>query len=323
MKPAIEVAGIGRSFGRGGTEVTVLRDVTFTVAPGEIVALLGGNGAGKTTLLRILSTVLTPDRGTARIQGFEVVSQARQARGALGVSFGGDRGLYGRLNARDNLRYFGTLRELGGRGLTARIAEVLEQVHLTEVADRRVETYSKGMRQRLHLAIGLLGRPSVLMLDEPTVGLDPYEAQSLRDTVLALRGEGVAVLLTSHYLLDVERLAQRVVLLREGTVQHESELGEFISLADHVATILVRGEGPLPDLSASPLVDIRVRHEVDNWEAALRLREWDADVFTEIGRLFGGLTVREVRVEDMRLEEAFARLAGGSAAEAPVIGRSA
>lgn len=323
MRPAIEVNGIGRSFGRAGAEVTVLRDVTFTVAPGEIVALLGGNGAGKTTLLRILSTVLTPDRGAARIQGFDVVAQARQARGALGVSFGGDRGLYGRLSARENLRYFGTLCELGGRTLTARIAEVLEQVHLTEVAGRRVETYSKGMRQRLHLAIGLLGRPSVLMLDEPTVGLDPYEAQSLRDTVLALRDEGVAVLLTSHYLLDVERLAQRVVLLREGTVQHESELGEFVSLAEHVATIVVRGEGPLPDLSASRLVDTAVRREADGWEVALRLPEWDADVFTEIGRLFGGVTVREVRVDDMRLEEAFARLTGGTPVGARTSGRPA
>lgn len=316
MTPAIEVRGIGRSFGRSGSEVTVLRDVAFEVAPGEIVALLGGNGAGKTTLLKILSTVLVPDRGTARIQGFDVVTQARRARGALGVSFGGDRGLYGRLSARDNLRYFGMLRELGGRGLRERIAEVLEQVHLTDVAGRRVETYSKGMRQRLHLAIGLLGRPSVLMLDEPTVGLDAFEAQSLRDTVLALRDEGVAVLLTSHYLLDVERLAQRVVLLRDGVVQHQSELQEFTRLAGYVATIVVRGEGPLPDLTGPHLPEVLVRQEGSSWEVGLRPRAWDAGVFTEIGRLLGDVTVREVRVEDTRLEEAFTSLSGRTAAPA-------
>ncbi|WP_246214007.1 ABC transporter ATP-binding protein [Kitasatospora viridis] len=316
--PAIEVAGIGRVFGRQAQEVTALREVTFEVAQGEIVALLGGNGAGKTTLLKILSTVLTPSWGTARVQGFDAVEQPRRVREALGVVFGGDRGLYGRLSARDNLRYFGMLGELGRAQLRRRIPEVLAQVHLEQAADRRVETFSKGMRQRLHLAIGLLTRPSVLLLDEPTVGLDPVEAQSLRETVLALRDEGVAILLTSHYLLDVERLAQRVVLLHEGVVKQQCSLAEFTRQVGHVATVTVRGTGVLPDLAARPPQDLStlaVRQEGDSWEIDVWPKEWSADVFTELGRLFGGVAVRDVRVQDMRLEEAFASQSGPGRAE--------
>ena len=316
MTAAIEVMGVGRSFGRAGAEVAVLRDVTFSVAPGEIVALLGGNGAGKTTLLKILSTVLTPNRGTARVCGHDVVGRPRQVREMLGVSFGGDRGLYGRLSARDNLRYFGMLHDIPRRRLRRRIAEVLDQVHLAEVADRRVETFSKGMRQRLHLALGLLSEPPVLLLDEPTVGLDPFEAQSLRGAVLGLRDQGVAVLLTSHYLLDVERLAQRVVLLHEGAVKRDCRLSEFTEQAGHVATVLVRGTGPLPDLTARPPRNLpypSVRSQGDGWEVEIWPQEWNATVFTELGVLFGGVQVAEVRVEDMRLEEAFASLSGKGA----------
>lgn len=313
---AIVVDGVSRTFGRGATRVIALAEASFSVAPGEVVALLGSNGAGKTTLIKVLSTLLLPTTGRAELCGHDVVGDVHAARAVTSVVFGGDRGLYARLSGRDNIRFFGMLAGVSRRELRGRVPTALEQVNLTAAADRPVETYSKGMRQRLHLAIGLLSRPAILLLDEPTIGLDPLEAERLRGAVTELRDHGVAILLTSHYLLDVERLADRVLLLGDGRIRRDLTLAEFVRQAGHAAEVVVRGGGEPPALDgAHPawVVGCSVTKENDGWTVTLRLRAWSAEVFRELGALFANVGVHDVQVREERLEDAFRRLAGQSA----------
>jgi len=307
-RPAIEVVGVGRTYGSGAKLLTALDDVSFTVGEGEIVALLGANGAGKTTLVKILSTLLLPTAGRVSVFGADAVDRVKQVRRQVGVVFGGDRGLYTRLSGRENLRFFGMLAGVSRAELRSRAPAMLDRVGLVDAADRRVETYSRGMRQRLHIAIGLLPRPRVLLLDEPTIGLDPAEAQRLRGTVSQLRRDGVSVLLTSHYLLDVERLADRVVMLRAGEVAADLPLDDFASFAGYAATVTVTIRHPLPELE--PLlpagVDVVARAEtVEGTTLELRLPSWGGGMFGQLGSLLDRADVTDVQVRAARLEEAF------------------
>ena len=311
MDRAIEVQGVSRTFKAAGRTVRALNDVTFSVDEGEIVGLLGANGAGKTTLTKILSTLLLPTSGTARVLGVDVVLNPRKVRSSLSAVLGGERGLYGQLTARENLRFFGMIDGLTHRTLRARVDLALEQVGLAEASDRKVSSFSRGMRQRLHIAIGMISRPRVLLLDEPTVGLDPAEARRLRDAIAGLREQGVCVLLTSHYLLDVEQLADRVVMLERGCVTHEMTVGQFTASVGYAAEIMIRGAGAAPDtagLHATGEVVANIDPAAEGWMVTLRLRSWSASVFFELGQLLNGVRVTEVEVNPARLEDAFMRL---------------
>lgn len=267
--PAIELDAVTRTFtSRHGSRretTTALDRVSAVVPEGQTVALLGQNGAGKTTMTKILSTLLHPTEGTARVLGHDVRTQARAARACSTTVFGGDRGLYTMLDATENLRYFGALNGVGPAELRRRIPRLLEEVGLGEAAHRRVETYSKGMRQRLHVAVGLLVRPRLLMLDEPTVGLDPLESEHVRRTVARMAAEGTTVLLTSHNLLDVERLADRVIMIAAGRFTHDLPLEEFRRLTGTEAVVtaaLADGaslEIPVAAWSLTALDDLRLR----------------------------------------------------------------
>ncbi len=222
---AVEVSGLERSyrsgtgvFRRRGTQIQALRGITFSIEQGELFGLLGPNGAGKTTTIKVLTTLLLPSMGTARVLGFDVAREPREVRRRIGYVFGGERGLYDRLSALENLRYFADLYRVPPRGQRARIDELLELVGLRGRERERVETYSRGMKQRLHIARGLLHDPPVLFLDEPTLGLDPVGARDLRRTVAGLQEAGKTILLTTHYMFEADELCRRIAVIADGRI---------------------------------------------------------------------------------------------------------
>jgi ABC-2 type transport system ATP-binding protein len=217
--PAVETEGLRREYRRRRAEAVVaLDDVSIRVERGEVHGLLGPNGAGKSTLMKILSTVLLPTAGTARVLGHDLVAGYREVRPLIGIVFGGERGVYPRLTARQNLRYWAALYGLSTARGRERADELLTEFGLAERADHRVETYSVGMRQRLHLARGLIADPRVLLLDEPTNGLDPLAARRLRETIGELASQGRTILLATHDLAEAEALCDRVTMINHGRV---------------------------------------------------------------------------------------------------------
>ena len=201
------------------TKSTVAVDsISFDVERGELFGLLGPNGAGKTTTVRMLTTLLLPTGGTARILGLDVVQQTAEVRKHIGFAFSGSRGLYNRLTAVQNLKYFAELYSVDPQVTRKRIPELLELVGLGARGDDRVETFSSGMTQRLHLARALLHDPAVLFLDEPTVGIDPVGSRELRQTIKTLISLGKTILLTTHYMAEAEELCNRIAIIKKGRI---------------------------------------------------------------------------------------------------------
>ncbi|HSM38805.1 MAG TPA: ABC transporter ATP-binding protein, partial [Candidatus Limnocylindrales bacterium] len=224
-QPAIEADGLVRTYRthtgvirRRRLNVEAVRGVSFAVRPGELFGLLGPNGAGKTTTIKMLITLLLPTSGTARVMGHDVVKQTTEVRKRIGYVFGGDRGLYDRVSAMDNLRYFAELYGVDPGEQKRRIAALLELVGLTGREQEKVEGYSRGMRQRLHVARGLLHDPQVVFLDEPSIGLDPVGARELRQTIRTLVDAGKTVLLTTHYMFEADALCDRIAVINDGLI---------------------------------------------------------------------------------------------------------
>jgi ABC-2 type transport system ATP-binding protein len=199
-------------------ETRALDGLSFTIPQGIVFGLLGPNGSGKTTTIRILATLLTPTSGQARVLGYDVVKEAAKVRGRIGLILGGERGLYGRLTGEENLKYFAALNHLSREVANKRVKEILELVNLTQDSRRPVEQYSRGMRQRLHIARGLLTDPEVLFMDEPTIGLDPAGAQELRQLIPALVKRGKTILLTTHYMSEADELSHQIAIINRGKV---------------------------------------------------------------------------------------------------------
>jgi len=206
-------------FWRGKKKTIVaVDDVSFGVRKGELFGLLGPNGAGKTTTVKTLATILLPTSGNVSVMGFDVVKETQKVRERIGFTFGGARGLYGRLSAEDNLKYFAELYAIDSSVSPKRISELLELVGLADRRHDRVETFSSGMQQRLHLARALLHDPELIYLDEPTVGIDPVGARELRKTVKRLSQVGKTILLTTHYMAEAEELCDRIGIIDHGRI---------------------------------------------------------------------------------------------------------
>lgn len=231
LEQVLRISEVRRSF--NGAEV--LKGVSLTVAPGEIKALLGPNGAGKTTLSKIAGAMLLPDSGSVTVAGIDVVKSPKRARALLGLVTGGDYGFYNRATALDNLLFFADLQGVPSRERRSRAWEVLKLVQLTDSADKKVNEYSRGMKQRLHLARGLLHRPPLLILDEVTAGLDPDIARDVRELIREIANKGTAVLLTTHLLGEVQQLCDSVDLLTGGKISFSGRVSELFQAANLTA----------------------------------------------------------------------------------------
>lgn len=307
---AVEAQSLRREFkGRKrGDTVVALDDVDLAVDAGEIHGLLGPNGAGKTTLIKILATVLIPTSGHARVLGHDVVSETKEVRSLIGLVFGGDRGLYTRLTARQNLDYWAALYGISAQETPGRVNELLARVGLDARADDRVETYSRGMRQRLHLARGMVGDPEVLFLDEPTVGLDPVAAMAFRDLVRELRSQGKTIFLATHDMVEAESVCDRVTLIDGGRIlatESPRTLGRWISAYEWVEAAGV------PDQLVAQLASMDGVATADSQEDGWVRFQPDQDGVTQaILQALVAAGVSSVRTGYPSLEEVYLRTIG-------------
>jgi ABC-2 type transport system ATP-binding protein len=297
---------------RSTKEVLAVDGISFAVAPGELFGLLGPNGAGKTTTVKMLTTLLLPTSGSARVSEFDVVDQAQEVRKRIGFIFGGERGLYWRLSGYDNLRYFASLYHVKPDTAKQRIPELLELVGLSDRADEKVEGYSRGMKQRLHVARTLLHDPEILFLDEPTIGLDPVGARRLRQVIREMQLAGKTILLTTHYMFEADALCDRIGVIDQGKIV---ALDTPEGLKSHVSDLAVIDvevfgvpEDRLELLRSKPFVDTL---SVDNRDHKQLLRvqtPMGSEAVPEVMAALEGLRMGRVQVREPTLEDAYVRL---------------
>ncbi|MFE7446350.1 ATP-binding cassette domain-containing protein [Streptomyces chartreusis] len=307
---AVLSEGLEKRFG----EVHALRGLDLAVAQGTVCGLLGPNGAGKTTAVRLLTTLLRPDAGSARVAGHDLLRDPAAVRRSIGVT-GQYASVDGDLTGRENLRLFSRLHRV--RGPADRAAELLDRFGLTEAADRPASTYSGGMRRRLDLAASLVRRPDVLFLDEPTTGLDPASRNRIWDAVRELTADGTTVLLTTQYLEEADQLADDIALVDRGRVAHRGSPAQFkATIGAHVevivadADVLVKAAAVLDQLTGSEPSFDHDRRSVGavTRDATLTLprlvRELDA----------AGVPLLDASIQPPTLDDVFLRLTEESAA---------
>ena len=305
---AVHSEGLEKHYGSGDQVVHALRGLDLAIPAGTVCGLLGPNGAGKTTAVRVLTTLVRPDAGSARVAGHDVLKDPHAVRRLIGVT-GQYASVDGELTGRENLRLFARLL----RAPRSRADELLDRFGLTEAAGRTARTYSGGMRRRLDLAASLLTRPSVLFLDEPTTGLDPHSRNGIWDAVRELAAEGTTVLLTTQYLEEADQLADSMVVIDEGRAAHSGTPAELKAQIGSYAEVMVAEDTALHAAAvvldqltgAEPTLD-RDRRTVGvvALDPALTLprivRELDAS----------GVPIVDATLRPPTLDEAFLRLTG-------------
>ena len=316
---AIEVHDLRRTYRsrkgivrRRRTDVEALKGISFEVERGELFGLLGPNGAGKTTTIKILTTLLLPSSGSARVLGIDPATEPGQIRRRIGHVFGGDRGLYDRLSALDNLRYFADLYRVPVREKRARIEYLVDLVGLAGKERQRVETYSRGQRQRLHIARGLLHDPEILFLDEPTIGLDPVGAREVRETIAGLREQGKTILLTTHYMYEADELCQRLAVIADGRFVGEGTPAELKERVLDRTVIEIETFGT-DDASLARLRDVDGVASVgtetrDQAEVILIQSRVGAGIVQALLRELEGSSVGKVITREPTLEDAYVEL---------------
>jgi ABC-2 type transport system ATP-binding protein len=321
-RPAIETVGLQREFAGG---LKAVQGIDLAVAPGEVYGFLGPNGAGKTTTVRMLVTLLRPTGGRATIAGFDVATQPAEVRRRIGVALQ-EAALDLLMTGRELMELQATLHGIPRRAVAARAADLIERVGLAQASERRVGTYSGGMRRRLDLAMALIHEPEVLFLDEPTTGLDPTSRITLWDEVRRLRDEGTTVFLTTQYLEEADQLADRVgiidrgILVAEGTpAALKAEVGE-----PHL-DITLGGDGPDGDAAGVAIAPFGVlRPTAPGAHVSLRVRDGAAAIapvvraLDEAGFAVEGIELVRPTLDDVFVEKTGHRLEGAEAA-APAV----
>ena len=303
----VEATGLRKRFG----DIEAVKGVSFWIEAGETYGLLGPNGAGKTTTISMVAGLLERDGGDVVVAGQMIDPSVTAPRATIGL-VPQELAIYPDLTGRENLRFFGKLYGMGGKTLERRVEEVLDVIGLTERADDHADDYSGGMKRRLNIGIGLLHEPSLLILDEPTVGVDPQSRNAILESVEALSAEGRAVLYTTHYMEEAERLCDRVAILDEGEIKAEGTRSELVGLVGERDRIRMEGTGVTEGLIAA-FQDLAGMAEV-------RIADHIVEVFvTDAASLLpdvlrraadGGMAVSRVEVVEPDLEAVFLHLTG-------------
>jgi ABC-2 type transport system ATP-binding protein len=301
----IQAEGLVRHFG----PVKAVDGVDLSVAEGEIFGFLGPNGAGKSTTVRMLVTLLTPTAGWARVAGFDIVTEAAMVRRSIGVALQ-DAAIDPLMTGRELLKLQGVLHGIAPRNARQRGDELLERVGLTAAADRRVGTYSGGMRRRLDLALSLIHEPHVLFLDEPTTGLDPTSRQALWEEVRRLNQQGTSILLTTQYLEEADVLADRIAIIDRGRLVREGRPGELKAAVGSPTLRLVVGDGQRSQ-AATVLAPFGEERPCGDGEVAIGL-DGGASRIADVIRALddAGVTVAHVELDAPSLDDVFADATG-------------
>ncbi len=316
----LEVIELRKSFG----SALVVDGVSFQVAAGEIFGLLGPNGAGKTTTMSMIAGLLEPDSGEVRFDGLPAASSSQETRKQLGIA-PQDLAIYPELTARENLEFFAKLYGLGGHELHRRCDEVLDEIGLTSHADKCSDHFSGGMKRRLNFGIAIVHRPTLLILDEPTVGVDPQSRSHLLDCVRNEATRGMAVIYASHYMEEVSAICSRVAIIDHGRMLALGRLDELLQHMRQELTLQVRGLSPLARQSLTPLIQNVLATSVKNTasnEATLLIQEPENNddpkgLITELRRVLELLDAEQselvsVETRQSSLERLFLELTGRS-----------
>jgi ABC-2 type transport system ATP-binding protein len=311
---AIQAEGLVRSYGK----VVALNGLDLEVAAGTVFGLLGPNGAGKTTLVRILSTLLVPTSGRARVLGHDVVTEPLAVRRRIGLA-GQFAAVDAELTGRENIELVGRLYRLPNAEARRRANEILERFDLADAADRRVATYSGGMRRRLDVGASLAGRPPILLLDEPSTGLDPRSRQELWNIVDELRRTGTTVLLTTQYLEEADRLAQHIAVVDHGRIAAQGTAAELkATIGTVVLSVRLRDPAQAAD-AAALLADLATSDApvIDAAAGEIRLVVVNPDVSAEAVRRLDarGLSIAAIELQQPSLDDVFLRLTGHPAGD--------
>jgi len=296
-------------------EVLAVQDVSFEIGQGELFGLVGPNGAGKTTTIKMLTTLLIPTGGYALVHGYDVVKSANDVRKMIGFIFGGERGLYWRLSGIDNLKYFASLYHVDPSVSKTRIPYLLELVGLRDRGNERVEGYSRGMKQRLHVARTLLHDPQILFLDEPTIGLDPVGAREFRQVIRSLQSEKKTILLTTHYMFEADELCQRIGVINQGNMV---ALDTPANLKHHVADLSVievelfgANSNLVDTVRQLPFVDTVQLEDREQRQSMMVQTKLGAEAVPDLLHHLGDIKIGRVQVREPTLEDAYVRLVGG------------
>jgi ABC-2 type transport system ATP-binding protein len=312
-----------RERSKKNNDITIaLNKVNIQIRPRELFGLLGPNGSGKTTLIKCLSTILIPDEGTALVNGFDIRRETAMVRASFGMVVGGERTLYWKLTARDNLMYFSSLYKMQKRQAKKRIEELLETLQLSERADERLEDYSTGMRQKVAIARALLHDPPILLLDEPTLGLDPNFGRQIRNQIRELSDkEGKTVLLTTHYMDEADRLCDRVAFINNGNivaVDTPNRLKAMVKEKEIVELALYNPPANIEEYIRSLLPEAEVIKLISGDEAAgvpSRIKIIGGDTEKHVGAIIDSLRQKKIRIGSLNvgvptLEDVFIKLTG-------------
>jgi len=319
---AIEISNLKRQFKttigvikRQTKEVIAVDGITFDIHAGELFGLLGPNGAGKTTTIKMLTTLLIPSSGTATIMGLDVVKDAEKIRPRIGFIFGGERGLYWRLSGFDNLRYFATLYYVDTNIAKKKIPELIELVGLKGREKEKVEGYSRGMRQRLHIARALLHDPEVLFLDEPTMGLDPVGAREMRMTIRDLQSAKKTILLTTHYMFEADALCERIAVINKGKIVALNTPAKLKHTVQDLSIIEIEIFGIPPDFLEKvrnlEFVDSVAVETRDQRQILLIHTPKGPSAISDLVEVLNGLRLGKIVTREPTLEDAYVRLVGG------------